>query len=277
MKLKLTPSYLGAYTIVLGGALIMLMPFWFMFVFATHSDADILSVPPPLWFGDAFLDNMKLLLTRLPYFWHNLGMSFYVAIATTMLNLFLCSLAGYAFAMFDFKYKEFLFAGVLGTMLLPAFLSMIPSVLIMTGLGWMNEPRALIVPAACGAMGVFMMRQFIGSAIPKELIEAARIDGCGEFGIYWRIIVPLITPAFGTLGLVTFIGAWNNFMGPLVIMNDMAMYTVPLALRSLAGTGQVPWGAISAGSAVAVLPLLVLFVITSRRLIEGLTAGAVKA
>ncbi|WP_184195081.1 carbohydrate ABC transporter permease [Chitinimonas taiwanensis] len=277
MKAKLNPAYLSAYAIVLGGAVIMLMPFWFMFVFATHSDTDILSVPPPMWFGDAFLDNMRLLLGRLPYFWHNLGMSFYVAIATTVLNLFFCSLAGYAFAMFEFKYKEYLFAGVLGTMLLPAFLGMIPSVLIMTGLGWMNEPRALIVPAACGAMGVFMMRQFIGSAIPKELLEAARIDGCGEFGIYWRIVVPLITPAFGTLGLITFIGAWNNFMGPLVIMNDMQMYTVPLALRSLSGTGQVPWGAISAGSAVAVLPLLVLFVITSRRLIEGLTAGAVKA
>lgn len=277
MKAKLHPAYLSAYAIVLGGAVIMLMPFWFMFVFATHSDTDILSVPPPMWFGDAFLDNMRLLLGRLPYFWHNLGMSFYVAIATTVLNLFFCSLAGYAFAMFEFKYKEYLFAGVLSTMLLPAFLGMIPSVLIMTGLGWMNEPRALIVPAACGAMGVFMMRQFIGSAIPKELLEAARIDGCGEFGIYWRIVVPLITPAFGTLGLITFIGAWNNFMGPLVIMNDMQMYTVPLALRSLSGTGQVPWGAISAGSAVAVLPLLVLFVITSRRLIEGLTAGAVKA
>ncbi|SFZ75461.1 carbohydrate ABC transporter permease [Chitinimonas taiwanensis] len=277
MKAKLNPAYLSAYAIVLGGAVIMLMPFWFMFVFATHSDTDILSVPPPMWFGDAFLDNMRLLLGRLPYFWHNLGMSFYVAIATTVLNLFFCSLAGYAFAMFEFKYKEYLFAGVLSTMLLPAFLGMIPSVLIMTGLGWMNEPRALIVPAACGAMGVFMMRQFIGSAIPKELLEAARIDGCGEFGIYWRIVVPLITPAFGTLGLITFIGAWNNFMGPLVIMNDMQMYTVPLALRSLSGTGQVPWGAISAGSAVAVLPLLVLFVITSRRLIEGLTAGAVKA
>jgi len=149
-------------------------------------------------------------------------------------------------------------------------------VLIMTVLGWLNSTKALIVPAMVGAFGIFLMRQYIQSAVPKELVEAARMDGCGEFGIYWRIVVPLIGPAMGTLGLVTFIGAWNNFMGPLVIMRDMEMFTVPLALRALQGTGQVPWGAISAGSAVAVLPLLVLFVISSRRLIDGLTAGALK-
>ena len=111
----------------------------------------------------------------------------------------------------------------------------------------------------------------------SELDEAARMDGCGEFGIYWRIVLPLLKPALGTLGLITFIGSWNNFIGPLIVIRDMEMYTVPLALRSLQGTGQIPWGAISAGSAIAVLPLLVLFMLASRRLIEGLTAGAVKA
>lgn len=125
-------------------------------------------------------------------------------------------------------------------------------------------------------MGIFMMRQFISSSIPKELVEAARMDGCREFKIYYRIIVPLILPAFGTLGLITFIGTWNNFMGPLVVMNDMKMFTVPLALRALQGTGQVPWGAVSIGASISVLPLLLLFVIASRRLIDGLTSGAVK-
>jgi len=266
-----------AYAVVLGGALLMIAPFYFMFVFATHSDREILAVPPPLWFGDAFFGNLKLLLTRLPHFWQNISWSLYIALAITALNLLFCSLAGFAFAMYDFKYKEKLFTFVMATLLLPSFVAMIPTALTMSWLGWMNQPKALIVPAACGALGIFMMRQYIASAIPRELIDAARIDGCGEFGIYLRIIVPLIGPALGTLGLVTFIGAWNNFLGPLIVMSDMEMFTVPLALRSLQGTGQTPWGAICAGSSIAVLPLLVMFVLASRRLIEGLTAGAVKA
>jgi multiple sugar transport system permease protein len=255
----------------------MLAPFYFMFVFATHSNREILSVPPPLWFGNAFIDNVKLLLDRLPFFWRNLSWSLYIAVAITALNLLFCSLAGFAFAMYDFKHKDRLFAFVMATLLLPSFVGMIPTALTMSWLGWLNQPKALIVPAACGALGIFMMRQYIGSAIPRDLIDAARIDGCGEFGIYLRIIVPLIGPALGTLGLVTFIGAWNNFLGPLIVMRDMEMFTVPLALRSLQGTGQTPWGAICAGSSIAVLPLLVMFVLASRRLIEGLTAGAVKA
>lgn len=270
-------SQITAYAIVLAGAVLMLAPFYFMFIFATHSDREILSLPPPIWFGDHFDDNLKLLLERLPYWWHNLGWSVYVALAVTAANLLLCSLAGYAFAMFEFRYKKQLFLFVMGTMLLPSFVGMIPTALIMSWLGWMNEPKALIVPAACGALGIFMMRQYIASAIPRDLLDAARIDGCSEFGIYVRIVLPLIGPALGTLGLVTFIASWNNFMGPLIVMRDMEMYTVPLALRSLQGTGQTPWGAICAGSSIAVLPLLVMFALASRRLIEGLTAGAVKA
>jgi multiple sugar transport system permease protein len=272
-----SPANLGAYGIVGAGALIMIAPFYFMFIFATHTDNAILSVPPPLLPGNAFVDNIHMLLTRVPFFWHNLGWSFYIATITTALNLFFCSLAGYAFAMYDFRFKEKLFAMVMGTMLMPAFITMIPTVLIMSWLGWLNQPRALFIPAACGALGIFMMRQYIASAIPRELIDAARIDGCSEFGIFFRVILPLIGPAMGTLGLVTFIASWNNFMGPLIVMRDMETFTVPLALRSLQGTGQTPWGAICAGSAIAVLPLMILFVFASRRLIEGLTAGAVKS
>ena len=273
----LTPQRLIAYGIVAIGAVLMLGPFYFMFVFATHTNREILSMPPPLWFGSAFLDNLDQLLRSLPHFWKNVGWSVYVALMSTGLNLFFCSLAGFAFAMYDFKWREGLFAMVMATMLLPSFVGMIPTALTMSWLEWMNQPRALYVPGAVGALGIFMMRQYIESAIPRELIDAARIDGCGEFAIYWRVVLPLIGPALGTLGLITFIGSWNNFIGPLIVIRDMEMYTVPLALRSLQGTGQIPWGAISAGSAIAVLPLLVLFMLASRRLIEGLTAGAVKA
>lgn len=272
----LTPQRISAYAIVAIGAVMMLGPFWFMFVFATHSNREILSLPPPIWFGDKFLENLNQLLTSLPHFWKNVGWSFYVALMSTALNLFFCSLAGFAFAMYRFRFREPLFAFVMATMLLPSFVGMIPTALTMSWLEWMNQPRALYVPGAVGALGIFMMRQYIESAIPSELVDAARIDGCGEFAIYWRIVLPLIGPALGTLGLITFIGSWNNFIGPLIVIRDMEMYTVPLALRSLQGTGQIPWGAISAGSAIAVLPLLVLFMLASRRLIEGLTAGAVK-
>ena len=273
---NMSPSRLLAFIAIAVGAVVMLAPFWFMFVFSTHSNTEILSVPPPLWFGHAFFDNVALLLEKLPYFWENLGWSFYVAIAATVLNLFFCSLAGYAFSMYRFRFKEQLFAVIMATVMLPAFIGMIPTALVMSWLGWMNQPKALIVPGACGAFGIFMMRQYISTALPRELVEAARIDGCSEFGIYWRIVLPLIGPALGTLGLVTFIGSWNNFAGPLIVMRDMEMFTVPLALRALQGTGQVPWGAISAGSAIAVLPLLILFVVSSRQLISGLTSGAVK-
>lgn len=268
---------LVAYAFVSIGALTMLAPFYFMFIFATHDNVAILSVPPPMWFGDELGNNISALIQYLPHFWKNLGWSFYIALITTVLNLLFCSLAGYAFAMFNFRFKNAMFIFIMGTMMLPAFLSMIPTALIMSWLGWMNTPKAIYVPMAVGAMGIFLMRQYISSAIPKDLIEAARMDGCGEFSIYFRIILPLITPALGTLGLVTFIGQWNNFMGPLVVMNDMEMFTVPLALRALQGsTALIPYGAIFAGVAIAVIPLMVLFVISSRQLIAGLTAGAVK-
>jgi multiple sugar transport system permease protein len=258
------------------GALAMVAPFYFMLVFATHTNSEILSVPPPLWFGSALKDNLQDLLTRLPDFWRNVGWSLYVALAVTAANLFFCALAGHAFALLDFPGRERLYALVQVTLLLPSFLALVPTVLVMGWLGWMNEHRALIVPGACGAVGVFLMRQYIGSAVPRELLDAARLDGCGEFAIFWRVVLPLLGPALGTLGLITFIGTWNNFMTPLVILRDMDRYTLPLALRALQGTGQTPWGATCAGAAIAVLPLLLLFGVASRRLIEGLTAGAVK-
>jgi len=272
----LRPTAWLPYAVVMLGALIMLAPFYFMFVFATHTNTDILSVPPPLWFGSALDDNLRELVALRPHFWHSVGLSLWIAAASTALNLFLCSLGGYGFAMYEFPGRDKLFAGLMATMLLPAFVGMIPFVLLMKEMDWLNSTRALIVPGACSAFGVFLMRQYIGSAVPRELVEAARMDGCGEFGIYWRVVVPLIGPAMGTLGLVTFIGAYNNFVGALLVMSQQEMFTAPLVLRSLQGTGQTPWGAISAGSAITVLPLLVLFVLYSRRLIEGLTAGAVK-
>ncbi|RDU94879.1 carbohydrate ABC transporter permease [Trinickia dinghuensis] len=267
--------YLG-YVIVFAGAALMFSPFYFIFVFATHTSSEIFSMPPPMWFGDAFSHNMQSLIHRIP-FWRNLGWSFYTSALQTVLTLLVTSMAGYAFAMYEFAFKKPLFAIALTGMLIPPFLSMIPTFMTMNLLGWINEPRALYVPGAAAALGVFLMRQYISSAIPVELVEAARIDGCSEFRIYWTVVMPLLGPALGTLGLISFIQAWNNFLSALVVLRSPSMYTLPLALRILQSPTNSDWGAVMAGSAVAVVPLLVLFVFTSRRLIEGMTAGAVKA
>ena len=268
-------SRAAALVFVGAGALVMLAPFWFMFVFATHSRTEIMSLPPPLFFGNELLDNVRLLTERLP-FWRNLGWSLYVALLSTTLTLLLCSMGGYAFACFEFRFKRPLFLLVLGTMLLPGFMNMIPAFMVMDQLGWIDQPRALYVPGAAGAFGIFLMRQFIIGAVPRELIEAARMDGCGEFSIYWRIVLPLLKPALGTLGLVTFIASWNNFIGALIVLRSPEMFTLPLALRTLQSPVDTEWGALMAGAAIATLPLLVLFALSSRQLISGLTAGAVK-
>ena len=265
----------AAYGVVGIGALIMLAPFYFMFVLATHSRTEIFSLPPPMFFGDDFLSNLKILTERLP-FWRNLGWSLYVAVLSTVLTLLFCSMGGYAFALFDFKYKNALFGLVMATMLLPSFMNMIPTFMIMDVLGWIDQPRALYIPGAASAFGIFLMRQFVASSIPKDLVEAARMDGCSELGIYWRIVLPLLKPTLGTLGLITFIASWNNFIGPLIVMRSPDMYTLPLALRSLQSPVNTEWGALMTGSAIATLPLVVLFVLSSRQLISGLTAGAVK-
>lgn len=258
----------AAYLVVGVGSLIMLAPFYFMFVFATQSRTEIFSLPPPMWFGDDFFNNLKILTERIP-FWRNLGWSLYVAIANTALTLLFCSMGGYAFALFELKYRSALFAIVMATMLLPSFM-------IMDALGWIDQPRALYIPGAASAFGIFLMRQFGITSVPKDLIEAARMDGCSELGIYWRVVLPLLKSALGTLGLITFIASWNNFIGPLIVMRSPENYTLPLALRSLQSPVDTEWGALMAGSAIATVPLLVLFMLSSRQLISGLTAGAVK-
>lgn len=260
--------------LVLGGIL-TLLPFYFMFVFATHPRQEIFSLPPPIWFGNNLEANYSSLLERTP-FWRNLWNSLYLATLTTATTLFFCTLGGYAFAMYSFKGKTALFNLLLATLLIPSTLNIVPFALIMQALGWIDTPRALWIPGMASAFGIFLMRQYIGTAIPIELVEAARIDGCSEFGIFRRIIAPLCGPALATLGLVTFVQSWNSFLGPLVIFRSAETYTAPLALRTLQGIANTDWGALMCGVALTVLPLLILFAIASRRLIDGLTSGAIK-
>jgi multiple sugar transport system permease protein len=264
--------------LVVGGGLAMLFPLYLVFVFATHTDEAITSSPAPLWFGSAFGSNLRELVERLPYFWQNLWMSVRVAGAVALLQMVLCSLAGYAFAMMEFRGKDVLFALLLSTLLLPGFLGMIPHRMMIGWLGWNDTARGLIVPGAASALGIFLMRQYVGTAVTRELIEAARLDGCSTTGVYLRIVLPLVRPALAALALIGFIGAWNDLLRQMMTLHDMQAYTAPLALRSLLGSGHFPLGATFAGVAVTMLPVITVFALCARRLFQTLaidsTAGS---
>jgi multiple sugar transport system permease protein len=257
-----------AFTV--GGGLVLLFPLYLMFVFATHTDQSILSSPAPVWFGPALGSNLRELLTRLPYFWHNLWMGLRVAGATALLQVLLCSIAGYAFAMLEFKGKDVLFALLLSTLLLPGFLGMIPHRMLIGWLGWYDRAHGLVIPAAASALGIFLMRQYVGKAVSRELIEAARLDGCGTTGIYWRVVLPVVKPALAALALIAFIGSWNDLMAQMMTLHDMRVYTAPLALSSLFGTGHPPLGAMFAGAALTMLPVIGLFALCARTLFRSL-------
>jgi multiple sugar transport system permease protein len=263
------------YALLIAMALLTLFPFYWMFVLATHFQTDIFSAPPPMWFGAALERNYEALLARLPFL-RNIWNSFYISGLATVFTMFFSSLAGFAFAMYQFRFKNVLFGMVVASLMIPPVLGIIPYYLIIQWLGWINTPRAIWFPAMASAFGIFLMRQYVASSMPRDLMDAGRIDGASEFRIYWSIAIPIIRPGLATLGLVTFIGQWNNFLTPLVVLTSRENFTVPVALRTMQGLIQTDWGAVLVGTALAVLPLLLIFAVASRQVIEGLVAGSVK-
>jgi len=251
------------------------IPFYFMFIFGTWDKSEIYTLPPHVVPGPDLVGNYSVLMEKIN-FWRSFWNSLYIAVISTVLTVFFCALGGFAFAMYEFKFKNLLFSLVQGSLLIPSLMGIIPFYLIMQAIGWVGEPKALYIPGIANAIGIFLMRQYIGSAIPKELVEAARIDGCSEIRIFWSVVFPLLGPATATLALTTFIGQWNNIVGPLIVLKDRDAFTLPLALRSLQGTSTVETGAMMVGVCIAVIPLLIVFAFTSRNLIAGLAAGAVK-
>lgn len=261
--------------LLLALAIVTVFPLYWMFVLATHTRETIFTAPPPLLFGDALARNYEGLLNTLP-FWRNVWNSIYIASVATITTLFFCSLAGFAFAVYQFRGRNVLFGFLIASLTFPQLLNIIPYYLIIDFLGWLDTPRALWVPGMAGAFGIFLMRQYVASTISRDLVDAARMDGATEFRIYWNIALPLIRPALATLALLTFIGQWNSFLGPLIILRSRTTFTLPLSLRSLQGLVNTDWGVVILGTALAVVPLLILFVFASKQVIEGLTAGAVK-
>ncbi len=259
-------------------ATISAFPFYYMLVTSTYRTVDILKIPPPLFFGNSWMQNYTELLSQgsLPYFWTAVFNSLSIASLHTIAVLFFCSLAGYGFAKFRFPGRDVLFAFLIATLMVPGALGLIPSFVVMRTLGWIETWYPLIVPGMANAFGIFWMRQYIESAIPNDMMDAARIDGAHEFRIYWNIILPVIAPALGALAILTFMGKWNEFQFPLLILKDQATYTLPVALSTLRSLRGTEIGVQILGSSIAIIPILIVFIMASRQFMSGLTAGAVK-
>ena len=265
-------------SVLLLGAFLSAFPFYWMFVLSTQSTQQIFSWPPQFMPGNNLIVNYENMFTIIP-FWRNFANSAFVAITYTTLSLLFCSMGGYAFAMYRFPGRTWLFGLMLATMMIPWMAGIVPwFILISKWLHWINRYEALIIPGAASAFGIFWMRQYIQESIPHELLDAARIDGCHEFSIFFRIVAPLLMPAFAALGIMIFIGNWNGFLGPLLVMQEKTMYTLPVALSLLRQDPRRGFdaGVLMLGTALATLPMLIVFLMATRRFMAGLTIGAVK-
>jgi cellobiose transport system permease protein len=258
------------------GSLLSLFPFYWMFVMSTRSNREINSFPPPFTPGRDLVANFKNVLDNMNFF-GAMGNSLFVSISITVGVLFLCSLAGFTFAKLNFKGKNVFFIIILVTMMIPPQLGLIPQYYIMTQLEWINSFKAVIVPGVINAFGIFWMRQYIQEAVPNELIEAAKIDGCSIFRIYWNIAVPTALPAFATLGIIVFMQAWNDFLWPLTVLRDPSMHTLQVALRALNDARQLDSGMIMSGTFWATVPLIFISLMFNKLFIQSLSDGAVKS
>lgn len=265
------------YTAMIIGALLSVFPFYWMFVVATNEKDAAFHIPPLLTPGVEFFNNFERVLERTEFF-RAMFNSVVVSSAVTVSVVFLSTLAGYAFAKYEFPLKKTLFVFVIATMLVPAQLSVLPQYVIMAKLQWIDSYKALIVPAMVNAFGIFWMRQYISSAVHSELIEAGRIDGGGHFRIFWSIAIPVVTPAMATLGILNFMNVWNDFFWPLVVLKNKENYTLQLALQQLfTNKDGLDFGMIMSATFTATLPLLIVFLLFSRWVIAGLTSGAIKS
>jgi ABC-type glycerol-3-phosphate transport system permease component len=238
---------------------------------------EIFRYPPQFLPRTFYLTNYINLLTKqfFPRWFLN---SVMLSLTNTFLVVFFCSLAAFAFAKYQFKYKNALFAFLMGSLIIPFSLIMTPLYAEMNKLKWLNSYWALVVPWIAPAFGIFLLRQYM-ITIPTELIDAARIDGCSEFRIYYQIIVPLSRPALGTLAIYQFMNSWNSFLWPLIVLREQRLYTLPIGLATLLGnmvSETVDYGMVMAGAFLTALPIIIVFLFMQRQFISGLTLGSVK-
>jgi ABC-type glycerol-3-phosphate transport system permease component len=269
------PVKLVTYVVLLVVCAGMAFPFLWMLTSSLKPFEEIFA-------GDTFLPENPTLQNYTSLFKQadaldRLWNSFFIAVSGTVLSVFLCALGGYAFAKFRFPGRRILFSIMLASLAVPFAVVMVPLFVMMRNFfHWIDTPWPLIVPGAANAFGIFFMRQYMFS-VPDEMLDAARVDGATEFGIFLRIVLPTSIPGLVSLAIIFFMGSWNNFLWPSAVLRSPENYTVPLMLNSLQGPpGRTAFDVLMAGSVVSLLPLLVIFLVLQRHLIAGITAGSVK-
>lgn len=253
----------------------MVMPLLWMVSIASKPLSEVFVLPInmiPEKF--ALFETIGSAMRRLPVvrFYFN---SVFVAVITTLSQLFFCSLAGYGFAKYRFRGREFLFTIVLSTSMIPFMAIIIPLFIVVRDLGWLNTYVGLIVPTLVSPFGIFLMRQFI-SGLPDELLDAARIDGAREIGIYFRVVLPLIKPALATLAIFAFLGSWDSFLWPLVAVNRTELFPLTLGLGKFQGEHYTIWNELMGVAFISVLPSLILFLLFQRYFVKGIVLSGIK-
>ena len=264
------------YTVVTLGFVAVITPFVWMILGSFKGQGELLRVPPTWWPESPTLENYRTLFGKqsfLRYFFN----SAFVAVVITVANVTFSSMVGYALAKLTFRGKKLVFALVMGTLMIPGMVTFVPLFVLVANLGMVDSYPGLILPFLVTPFGVFLMRQFI-MQLPDDLLDAGRIDGAGELRIFRQIILPLCGPALATLGILTFLGSWNNFLWPLVVAQTQNYYTLPVALALFSNNQQfIPnYGVLMAGATVVVVPVLVVFLIFQRRFIEGIATTGIK-
>ncbi|HZW39395.1 MAG TPA: carbohydrate ABC transporter permease [Ignavibacteriaceae bacterium] len=262
------------YSLVIFISLITLIPFLWMVSASFMSMGEASSFPPRFIPEHFTLEHYITLFTNLNLTRYFIN-SVIISTGVTLVSLLVNTMGGYAFAKFRFKRKKTLFNFLLSSMIIPAQVTMLPVFLILKNLGLINTYFAIIIPGMASIFGIFLIRQFV-MGIPDSLIEAAKMDGAGDFEIYYKVIIPLCRPILITLGIFTFMGAWNDFLWPLIVMTDSNMYTMPVALASLSGEHRDDTELMMAGSFLTVLPVIIVFLALQKYYIKGIMMGGVK-
>lgn len=264
------------YLILIIGAISMLLPFVYMFSLSFMTDKQIFTNSFNLFPNPTTLENYTYVINNVDIFRYFFN-SMFVAIATTIGQVIISALAGYAFARFEFKHKEILFILILVSMMIPPQVNIVPLFFIMKQFHWIDTYWALIVPGLFGGFGVFMMRQWFKS-MPDDMESSAKIDGCNTFQVFYKIALPLALPALMTLAIFTFITTWNSFMWPLIVTNSDSMRTLPLALANFKGSFReiTDWGALCAFSVICCIPVIGVFLLGRKYFINDILNGGMK-
>ena len=276
-RFKQRSSVVLLHVVVVTGTLLTVSPIAFMIYSSFKTTTEIFTLPPWLPPAEWSFKNYNILLTNWPFPYWYINSIVYAAVVTVFV-LFFCSLAGFAFAKYRFRAKNTLFIILIGSTMIPFQLILIPLFILMSRIDWINHPYSMIVPWVAPAFGIFLMRQYI-QAVPSELIESARIDGASEFRIYAQIIVPLVRPGLTTLAILTFLGSWNSFIWPLMVLTRSKVVTLPVGIatmRNQATGGATPYNEMMAAATMVSVPIILLFIALQRHFISGLTIGAVK-